>query len=260
MLNIGGKSLKSRLFLGTGRYPSPKSLQDCIKESEAEVVTVSLRREAATIEKGTRFWDYVKDSGAHILPNTAGCYNVKDAVTTAHMARELFNTDWIKLEVIGNDQNLQPDPFGTVEAAKILIEDGFQVFPYTTDDLVVAEKLVQAGCKILMPWGSPIGTGRGLTNPMALKAIRKRFPDLALVVDAGIGKPSHATMAMELGYDAVLVNTAVSKARNPVIMANAFKNAVISGRQGYEAGMMKERDGAVPSSPSLGIPFLDSFE
>lgn len=254
MFNIAGKSIKNRLFLGTGRYPSPKILQDCIIQSDVDVITVSLRRENFQSREGGRFWELLKETKKIILPNTAGCYNVKDAINTAHMARELFNTTWIKLEVIA-DNNLQPCPFGTVEAARILQEEGFDVFPYTTEDAVVADHLVNVGCKILMPWGSPIGTGMGLNNPKALEHLRLRFPDVFLVVDAGIGKTSHAVQAMEMGYDAVLVNTAIANAYAPILMAQAFNEAVRSGRKCYDAIPMKVRDNASPSSPTLGMCF-----
>jgi thiazole synthase len=171
------------------------------------------------------------------------------------MARELFDTNWIKLEVIGDDDTLQPDPFGLVEAAAALVKDGFEVFPYTTTDLVVAQRLVDAGCRILMPWGAPIGTGRGLVDPAALLTMRRRFPQLTLVVDAGIGKPSHAAHAMELGYDGVLLNTAVATADDPALMAEAFGAAVAGGRAGYEAGLMLTRDRAEASTPVVGQPF-----
>ena len=184
-----------------------------------------------------------------VLPNTAGCYTVKEAVTTAQMAREIFDTAWIKLEVIGEADTLQPDVFGTVEAARILSDEGFEVFPYTTEDLIVCERLVEAGCKVLMPWGAPIGSGKGLNNLFGLRVLRARFPDVPLVVDAGIGLPSHAAAAMELGYDAVLLNTAVGKAGDPVAMARAFAQAVEAGRAAYLAGPMPPRDMAAPSTP-----------
>ena len=175
------------------------------------------------------------------------------------MAREVFNTNWIKLEVIGDQYNLQPDPFETVKAAKILIEEGFEVFPYTTDDLVVAKRLADVGCNILMPWGSPIGSGKGLMNVDNLKAIRSQFPNLQLIVDAGIGKPSHATQAMQLGYDGVLLNSAIALAQDPIKMAKSFKLAIQSGRLGYEAGTMQQREFASPSTPTVGTPFWHQF-
>jgi thiazole synthase len=254
---IAERELTSRLFLGTARYPSLDVLRQAIQRSGAEVVTVSLRRETASPTQRSRFWDYIKDLGVHVLPNTAGCHGVREAVTTAHMARELFGTTWIKLEVIGDDLTLQPDPFGTVEAARILAADGFQVFPYTTSDLVVAERLLEAGCRVLMPWASPIGTGRGLIDPQALRVLRERFPDVPLIVDAGIGRPSHAAAAMELGYDAVLLNTAVAQAADPALMAEAFAGAIRAGRQAFQAGAMRARDTALPSTPLLGTANLD---
>jgi thiazole synthase len=173
------------------------------------------------------------------------------------MARELFETDWIKLEVIANDDTLQPDLFGLVEAATALASDGFKVFPYTTEDLGAAERLLAAGCELLMPWGAPIGTGRGLANPYALRTLRNYFPGIPLVVDAGMGAPSHAAQAMEMGFDAVLLNTAVAKAGDPVAMAGAFADAVRAGRTAYVAGMMEVRDMAAPSTPVAGTPFFD---
>lgn len=255
MWNLADRSLTSRLLLGTARYPSPLVLQEAIAASGSEVITVSLRRESALENKDQRFWDYLRSSQAHILPNTAGCHSVKEAVLTAQMARELFATNWIKLEVIGNDETLQPDPFATVEAARILCAEGFEVFPYTTDDLVVAEKLLAAGCRIIMPWGSPIGSGQGLRNKEALRTLRQRLPDTILIVDAGIGKPSDASQALELGFDAVLLNTAVSLAQQPIRMAEAFKHAVQAGRLAYEAGLMPLSSRAHASSPTVGLPF-----
>jgi thiazole synthase len=204
---------------------------------------------------GQAFWQLIQSLNVHVLPNTAGCRTVKEAVTTAHMAREIFATPWIKLEVIGDDATLQPDVFGLVEAARILSEDGFQVFPYTTEDLVVAERLLAVGCQVLMPWGAPIGTGRGLNNLYGLKMLRAHFAEIPLIVDAGIGAPSHATQALELGYDAVLINTAVAKADDPVTMAKAFAQGVIAGRLAYKAGLMEAHDLAAPSTPEFGTPF-----
>jgi thiazole synthase len=247
-----GVELSSRLLLGTARYPSPKVLVDAIKASEAEVVTVSLRREAGSERSGQGFWSIIRALGVRVLPNTAGCHSVKEAVTTAHMARELFDTPWIKLEVIRDDETLQPDVFGLVEAAKVLNEEGFEVFPYTTEDLAVADRLVEAGCKVLMPWGAPIGSARGLNNAYGLKAMRAHFPDIPLVVDAGLGVPSHAAAAMELGYDAVLLNTAVAEAGDPVAMAKAFALAIEAGRMAFAARPLEPRDMAAPSTPVFG--------
>ncbi|MBX2807737.1 MAG: thiazole synthase [Cellvibrionaceae bacterium] len=255
MWQLADKVLNSRLLIGSARYPSPAIMQRAITASGAQVVTVSLRRQQAAAGGGQDFWQLLQDLNLNILPNTAGCHSVREAITTAQMARELFNTHWIKLEVIGDDYNLQPDPFALLEAARELIQQGFEVFPYCTDDLVLCQKLVDSGCRILMPWGAPIGTGRGLLNPYALKTIRKRLPEITLIVDAGIGLPSHAAQALELGYDGVLLNTAVAESADPVLMAEAFKHSVIAGRHAYTAGAMETRDLAQASTPVLGQPF-----
>jgi len=256
---IGGKTLNSRLLIGSALYPSPANMEEAIKESESQIVTVALRRQSAGEGRGNNFWNIIKELNIHVLPNTAGCHSAKEAITTAQMAREFFDTNWIKLEVIGDQYNLQPDPFETVKAAEILIKDGFEVFPYTTDDLVVAKRLADVGCKILMPWGSMIGSGKGLMNPDNLVAIRKQFPELKLIVDAGIGKPSDATQAMELGYDGILLNSAIALANNPILMAKAFKYAIEAGHFGYKAGTMQQREFASPSTPTIGTPFWHQF-
>src|SRR5579883_2527133 len=202
-----------------------------VEAARPAVLTVSLRREGGSNgTSGQRFWQLIRSFGARLLPNTAGCHTAREAITTAQMAREVFETDWIKLEVIGNDDTLHPDVFGLVEAATALTRDGFKVFPYCTDDLSVAERLVGAGCEVLMPWAAPIGTGRGLINPYALRSFRAYFPGTPLIVDAGIGAPSHAAEAMELGFDAILLNTAVAKAKDPAGMAAAFAKAIEAGR------------------------------
>src|SRR5262245_524596 len=259
-----GVALSSRLLLGTARFPSPHVMREAVKASGAGIVTVSLRRETAPSgtgqSAGQRFFDLIKELGVRVLPNTAGCRTPREAIATAQMARELFGTDWIKLEVIGNDDTLQPDLFGLVEAAGALASDGFKVFPYTTEALIAAERLVAAGCQVLMPWAAPIGTGRGLANRPALQSLRRYFPDMPLVIDAGIGAPSHAAEAMEIGYDAVLLTTAVATAADPVRMARAFAAAIEAGRMGYEAGLMPVRDMAVPSTPVAGTPFFDLGE
>ena len=246
----------SRLMLGTARYPSPQILRQAILASGAEIVTVSLRREAAGERAGQKFWDLIRETGVKVLPNTAGCHSVREAVTTAEMAREVFGTNWIKLEVIGDADTLQPDLFGLVEATRILSSEGFQVLAYTTEDLVAADRLVEAGCRVLMPWGSPIGSARGLNNVYGLRAMRARFPDLTLIVDAGIGVPSHAARAMELGYDGVLLSSAVALAGDPVAMARAFRLSVEAGRLAFEADPLLPRDMAEPSTPVLGRAML----
>ncbi|EJC71782.1 putative enzyme of thiazole biosynthesis [Rhizobium leguminosarum bv. trifolii WSM2012] len=252
MFNLYGSQIASRLLLGTARYPSPAILTEAITRSKTEIVTVSLRREMAGGRNGGAFFEMIRALGVHVLPNTAGCHGVSEAVLTAKMAREVFRTDWIKLEVIGNHDTLQPDVFALVEAARILTGEGFQVFPYTTDDLVVAERLIDAGCQVLMPWCAPIGSAAGPQNLAALRSIRAHFPDVPLIVDAGIGRPSHAAVVMELGFDAVLLNTAVAGAGDPAAMAQAFAKAIDAGRQAFSAGMLEPRDMAVPSTPVIG--------
>jgi len=254
-----GVELQSRFLLGTAGYPSPQILAKSIAASGTQVVTVGLKRTlAAGGDNG--FIEIVraamKERGARLLPNTAGCRTAREAVTLAHMARELYGTHWIKLEVVGDEHTLQPDPWGTVEAAAQLTKDGFAVFPYCTDDLVTCQRLLDAGCEVLMPWGAPIGSGQGLINPFALRTLRARLPGVPLVVDAGIGAPSHAAAAMELGFDAVLLNSAVSQAVDPVRMARAFGLAVEAGRAAHEAGVMAPQDMAVASTPVSGHPFL----
>lgn len=256
-LRLYGATVGSRLLLGTAQYPSPQVLADAARASRAEILTVSVRRESAGTKAGQRFWELIRELGVRVLPNTAGCRTAKEAITTAQMARELFETDWIKLEVIANDDTLQPDLFGLVEAARVLVEDGFKVFPYTTEDLGAAERLMAAGCEVLMPWGAPIGTGRGLNNRYALRTLRNYFPGVPLIIDAGIGAPSHASEAMEMGYDAVLLNTAVAKSGDPVRMARAFAAAIEAGHIAFEAGLMEMRDMAEPSTPVAGTPFFD---
>jgi thiazole synthase len=254
-MKLYDREFGSRLLLGTALYPSPAVMRESVEASGAEIVTVSLRREAAGGKAGDAFWRIIQSLGLAVLPNTAGCRTVKEAVATAELARELFGTNWIKLEVVGDDETLQPDVVGLVEAAGLLMREGFEVFPYCTEDLTVVSRLVDAGCRVAMPWGAPIGSGQGLTNKAALRTLRARFPDVTLIVDAGLGAPSHAADAMELGYDAVLLNTAVAKADDPAAMARAFRLAVEAGRLGYEAGIMPPRDLASPSTPVVGTPF-----
>jgi thiazole synthase len=256
--SIADIELKSRFFLGTASYPSPQVLQEAIRASGAEVVTVGLKRQMAAGGAGTQndFYKMIRDSGARLLPNTAGCRSAREAVTLSQMARELFGTNWIKLEVVGDEHTLQPDPFELITAATELVRDGFEVFPYCTDDLVSCQRLLDAGCRILMPWGAPIGSGQGLLNPHALRTLRARLPDVPLIVDAGIGSPADAVQAMEMGFDAVLLNSAVAHAREPVQMARAFKLGIESGRMAYEAGIMAQQDMAVASTPVTGRPFV----
>lgn len=256
MYELYGKRFASRMLLGTAGYSSPDVLRQAVESSGAEIVTVSLRRESARARTGQGFWALIEQLGRRVLPNTAGCRTAKEAIATAQMARELFGTNWIKLEVIANDDTLQPELFGLVEAATVLCADGFEVLPYTTEDLSAAERLVAAGCAVLMPWAAPIGSARGLINKPALQSLRAYFPDTPLIIDAGIGTPSHAAEAMEMGYDAVLLNTAIAKAGDPVKMGQAFAKAIEAGRLAFEAGLIEPRDMASPSTPVAGTPFF----
>ncbi len=255
-LRIGDVALTSRFFLGTAQYPSPAVLQHAIAASGSQVVTVGLKRQLAQGGTPGDFYKLIQASGARLLPNTAGCRTAREAITLAQMARELFGTHWIKLEVVGDEHTLQPDPFELLAAATALVREGFEVFPYCMDDLVSCQRLLDAGCKILMPWGAPIGSGQGLNNPWALRTLRERLPQALLVVDAGIGSPAHAVQAMELGFDAVLLNSAVALAHDPVTMARAFKLGIEAGRLAYEAGIMAKQDMAVATTPVTGQPFV----
>ena len=246
---------ESRLLLGTARYPSPAIMLEAIANSGAEIVTIGLRRQSPNAEGGALFWDLVKNTGCRILPNTAGCHTAKQAVTLAQMSREIFGTDWIKLEVTGDDYNLQPDPFELVEATRDLVRLGFKVFPYTTDDLVLCSRLRDLGCEVVMPWAAPIGTAKGLMNPYALATLRNRLADVSLVVDAGIGLPSHAARVMEMGFDAVLLNNAVARSDDPALMADAMRQAITSGRKAFLAGAAPQSEVAYPSTPVVGTPF-----
>ncbi len=253
--DVYGVELTSRFFIGSALYPSPEIMQQAIIASKADVITLSLRRQSPENKGGEQFWDFIKNLGCHLLPNTAGCHSPKEAIAIAEMSRDIFQTDWIKLEVIGDDYNLQPDPFGLLEATEALIKRGFKVFPYSTDDLVLCQRLQDLGCEVIMPWGSPIGTAKGLMNPYALETIRQRLPDVNLLVDAGIGKPSDACQAMELGFNGVLLNTAVAEAVDPVTMADAFAKSIEAGRYAYQSGIMPARESASPSTPTIGTPF-----
>ena len=248
-----GTEVASALMLGTAGYPSPWILADAFRASGAGIATVSLRREAGG---GQDFLRLVEGLGVRLLPNTAGCHTAREAITTAHMARELLGTDWIKLEVIGHADLLAPDVFQLVEAARALSDDGFKVFPYCTEDLSVCDRLLDAGCEVLMPWGAPIGSGLGLNNLHGLRALRAAHPDVPMVIDAGIGLPSHAAAAMEMGFDAVLLNTAVARAGDPGAMAGAMAQAIRAGAAARAADPMEPREMAVPSTPVLGKAFL----
>ena len=253
-----GEPVESRLLLGTARYPSLAVMTEAVAASGTDVLTVGLRRQSPEQLGGGSIWDHIAQLGCRILPNTAGCHTAREAVTLARMSREIFDTDWIKLEVTGDDYNLQPDPYELIEATRELVGAGFRVFAYTTDDLVVCARLRDLGCEVIMPWAAPIGTGKGVTDPYALETLRARLPDVTLIVDAGLGLPSHAARVLEMGFDAVLLNTAVARADDPVRMAAAFAKAVAAGRLAFEAGAMAESETAHPSTPVVGTPFWQS--
>jgi thiazole synthase len=259
-LTLYGRSSASRLLLGTARYESPALLADAIIAADPAMLTVSLRRQVSgSKDSGQSFWSLLQQTKRTILPNTAGCLSAREAIKTACMARELFQTDLIKLEVIGDEVNLQPDPFGLVEAANELVKLGFKVFPYCTEDWVLCRRLMDAGCEVLMPWAAPIGTGQGPRNAAALRELRQRAPEIPLIIDAGIGLPSHACQVMEWGFDGVLLNTAVSRALDPVRMAGAFAQAVRAGRSAFLGGPMTVQEMAVASTPEIGRPFTTDF-
>ena len=241
------KTFTSRLLIGSALYPSPTIMQDAIRASGAEIVTVSLRRESAGGKTGDAFWSLIRELDVTVLPNTAGCRSVREAVTTAKLARELFGTSWIKLEVIADNDTLQPDVVGLVEAAAILIKDGFEVFPYCTEDLSVAMRLVDAGCKVVMPWAAPIGSAKGITNRDALKLLRDRLPDITLVVDAGLGAPSHAARSARARLRRRAAQHRDRQGRRSRRDGERFRLGVEAGRTAYEAGP----DG----SPRLRLPF-----
>ena len=255
-LVLYGQTFQSRLLLGTSRYPSPATLKAAVDRARPAMVTAALRRIGTGTADTSRnsFWELLRELNVPVLPNTAGCHSAQEAITTSHMAREVFGTPWIKLEVIGDDYTLQPDTLNLVATAEQLVRDGFHVLPYCTEDLVLCQRLVDVGCQAVMPWAAPIGTGRGPVNPYALQVLRERLK-VPLLVDAGLGLPSHACQVMEWGYDGVLLNTAVALAQDPVVMAGAFADAVQAGRSAYLSGAMQAQDAAQPSTPVLGTPF-----
>ena len=248
---VGGLTLTSRVLLGTSRYPSLQALLDSVDASGAEMVTVGVRR-LDLADAGASLLDALQRRGLHLLPNTAGCYTAREAVLTAQLAREALATDRIKLEVIGDDETLYPDAVQLLKAAAELVADGFEVFAYCGDDPVTARKLADLGVAAVMPLASPIGSGMGLANPYALRLIRDLLPDIPLVVDAGIGTASDAALAMELGYDAVLLNTAVAGAEHPARMAAAMRHAVEAGRLAFGAGRIPRKSFAQASTPDAG--------
>ena len=255
-LVLYGQTFQSRLLLGTSRYPSPATLKAAVDRARPAMVTAALRRIGTGTADTSRnsFWELLRELNVPVLPNTAGCHSAQEAITTSHMAREVFGTPWIKLEVIGDDYTLQPDTLNLVATAEQLVRDGFYVLPYCTEDLVLCQRLVDVGCQAVMPWAAPIGTGRGPANPYAMQVLRERLK-VPLLVDAGLGLPSHACQVMEWGYDGVLLNTAVALAQDPVAMAGAFADAVQAGRAARLAGAIEPQQAAQPSTPVLGTPF-----
>jgi thiazole synthase len=254
-LTIAGQTMRSRLLLGTGGFPSLELLAQAIAASGCELVTVALRRVGVggDLRRRGSLIDVLSDAGVRLLPNTAGCHTARDAVITARMAREAFATDWIKLEVIGDEDTLLPDAPELLSAAEELVDEGFVVLPYTTDDPVLARRLADLGCAAVMPLGSPIGSGMGIRNPYNIALIREAV-EVPVVLDAGIGTASDAALAMELGCDAVMAASAIARARDPVSMAGAMRAAVEAGRLARGAGRIPRRLYATPSTPGEGLP------
>src|SRR3982750_875225 len=248
---IAGRTFTSRLIIGTGKYRSYEEMKAAHTASGAEMVTVAVRRVPLEDRSQESFLDHL-DSSLAILPNTAGCYNVEDALRTARLARVALETDLIKLEVIGDQTTLFPDNEQTLEAARILVKEGFKVLPYFNDDLIMAKKLLDGGCSAVMPLAAPIGSGLGVQNPANLRIMREQLPDATIIVDAGVGTASDAAIAMELGADAILMNTAIAEAADSAKMAKAMKLAIQAGRLAYASGRMTRRLYASASSPIGG--------
>jgi thiazole synthase len=250
---IAGRSFRSRLFVGTGKYRSFPEMARCHEASGAEVVTVAVRRVNLTDRTKESLLDYIDRSKHFLLPNTAACYTADEAIRTARLGREVGLSDWVKLEVIGDEQTLFPDNEGLLEATRVLVKEGFTVLPYTNDDLVNARKLIDAGAAAVMPLAAPIGSGLGIQNVNNLRILRERITEVPLIVDAGVGTASDVAIAMELGYDGVLLNTAIALAEDSVRMAEAMKLALMAGRQAFLAGRMQKKMYATASSPVEGV-------
>jgi thiazole synthase len=249
---IAGRQFRSRLIVGTGKYKSGEETARAIEASGAEMVTVAVRRVNLDRSKESLL-DFIDPGKYFLLPNTAGCYTADDAVRTARLAREVGLSDWVKIEVIGDQQTLYPDVQATVEATRILVREGFTVLPYTSDDIVFARRLIDAGASAVMPLGAPIGSGLGIQNRANLSILRELITEVPLIVDAGVGTASDAAIAMELGYDGVLMNTGIAAAQDPVLMAESMKYAVMAGRSAYVAGRMPKKLYATASSPLEGV-------
>ena len=255
-LVIAGRAFQSRLIVGTGKYKDGAETQAAVEASGAEMVTVAVRRvnlDRSGAGKAESLLDFLDPQRYFLLPNTAGCYTADEAVRAARLGREVGLSDWVKIEVIGDRATLYPDVQATLEATQVLVKEGFTVLPYTSDDIVFARRLIDAGAAAVMPLGAPIGSGLGLQNTANLRILREMISEVPLIVDAGVGTASDAALAMELGFDAVLMNTAIAEARDPILMAEAMQRAVLAGRQAFLAGRMPRRLYATASSPMEGI-------
>jgi thiazole synthase len=251
-LVIAGRAFQSRLIVGTGKYKDGAETQAAIEASGAEMVTVAVRR--VNLDRSSEsLLDFIDPRRYFLLPNTAGCYTADEAIRAARLGREVGLSDWVKIEVIGDQQTLYPDVQATLEATKVLVKEGFTVLPYTSDDIVFAKRLIDVGAAAVMPLGAPIGTGVGIANLHNLRMMRELITEVPLVVDAGLGTASDAAIAMEMGFDAVLLNTAIAGASDPILMAEAMQHAVLAGRQAFLAGRMPKKLYATASSPLEGI-------
>lgn len=258
-LVIYNKVFNNRLFMGTAYYPSLDIMKKSISIANPSMITASIKRQTAqNKENAKQFWQYLKELKIPILPNTAGCTSVDEAINTAYMAKEIFNTDWIKLELIGDDLTLCPNNLKLIEATKILLENKFKVMPYCTEDLIVCKKLVDLGCEVIMPWAAPIGTGIGPINEYGLKNLRKFLPSVKIIIDAGIGLPSHVVKLMEFGMDGILLNTAIAKSCNPIKMSKSMLFAIKSGRLAYESIPMEQKKEFHFSTIMLDKPFWNN--
>ena len=251
-LVIAGKAFQSRLIVGTGKYKDGAETQAAVEASGAEMVTVAVRRVNLDRSRDSLL-DFLDPQRYFLLPNTAGCYTADEAIRAARLGREVGLSDWVKIEVIGDQQTLYPDIQATLEATRVLVKEGFTVLPYTSDDIVFAKRLIDAGAAAVMPLGAPIGSGLGLQNTANLRILRELITEVPLIVDAGVGTASDAALAMELGFDAVLMNTAIAAASDPILMAEAMQHAVLAGRQAFLAGRMPKKLYATASSPLEGI-------
>jgi thiazole synthase len=252
-LTIAGREFSSRLIVGTGKYRSFQEMQRCHEASGAEMVTVAVRRVNLTDRSKESLLDYIDRTKLFILPNTAGCYTADDAIRTARLGREVGLSNWVKLEVIGDEKTLFPDNAGLLEATRVLVKEGFVVLPYTNDDVVNARRLIDAGAAAVMPLAAPIGSGLGVQNPANLRILREMITEVPMIVDAGVGTASDAAVAMELGADGILMNTAIAAAEDSLKMARAMKLATEAGRLAYESGRMPKKLYASASSPLVGV-------